>query len=133
MNNIDRFNDCAGRLLSFLYENFPRKTDLDFFEWLGKEVFEPGDDELEFCTATLEWLADAGYIAVGTFHTQGAAKVTLTVKGLEALKAVPAGLQGKGGIGDALVRATKEGTAEMVRQLAARLFTEGFRLVASYV
>jgi len=133
MTNIKRFNDCTAKLLAFLYEHFPYKVDLDFYEWLGKDVFEAGDDDLEFCYATLEWLAEAGYVAVGTLHNSGAAKVTLTPKALEVLKVVPESLTAKRSIGDLLVEKVGEGALSAAGQLVSAAFTEGFKLMVKNV
>lgn len=133
MNNIQRFNDCTAKLLAFLYENFPYKVDLDFFEWLGKDVFEPDDDDFDFCYATLEWLQESGYVGVKSMHSQGAMGVTLTTKGLEVLKAVPDAVQVKRSIGDMLVEKVQEGAFSAAGQLISRALTEGFKLVSPYV
>lgn len=129
MSNIERFNDCTARLLAFLYERFPFKGNLDFHEWLGKDVFEPGDDALEFCSATLEWLKDSGYISIGTLHIQGASNVALTAKGLEVLKAVPESITAKSSIGAALIERVRGGAFSAAGKLVEVAFTEGFKLM----
>ncbi|MEW6647181.1 MAG: hypothetical protein AB1450_08290 [Pseudomonadota bacterium] len=129
MTNIDRFNECAAKLFSRLYAEFPKPCGVNYFEFLGKDVFEAGDDELEFCRATLEWLENAGYITVDAHSNDCAYNVVLTAKGLETLKAVPDSLKGKGSIGDAMVAAVKAGSIEMAKQLASKAFTEGFKLI----
>ncbi|CAH6795036.1 Serine phosphatase RsbU, regulator of sigma subunit [Vibrio chagasii] len=35
MNNIQKFDELVAMLLAHLYENFPRRTEIDAFEFLG--------------------------------------------------------------------------------------------------
>ena len=128
MNNIDRFNECSAKLFAALYKAFPKPFDIDYFEWLGKEVFEAGDDELEFCDATVRWLDEAGYIQVKAYSNDSAYNVVLSAKGLEALKVVPDSLRGKGSIGDALVNAVNDGMMAAAQQIVVKALTESFKL-----
>lgn len=129
VNNIDRFNECTAKLFASLYSAFPQPLDVDFFEWLGKEVFEVGDDELEFCGATVKWLEEAQYIRVKTYSGSSVYGLVLTAKGLEVLKVVPDSINNKGSLGDALVDAMKKGMTSAGSKIVAKVFTEGFTLL----
>nr|VFJ42975.1 MAG: hypothetical protein BECKFM1743A_GA0114220_1000332 [Candidatus Kentron sp. FM]VFJ43705.1 MAG: hypothetical protein BECKFM1743C_GA0114222_1000332 [Candidatus Kentron sp. FM]VFK05692.1 MAG: hypothetical protein BECKFM1743B_GA0114221_1000332 [Candidatus Kentron sp. FM] len=136
MNNISRFNECTGKILAKLYEEFPIKTDLEYKEWLKEDENLNDKNTQEFCRATIEWLEESGYIIVyGKYYYDMANKVILTQKGLEALRAIPESLeegQKRRNIGEALVAAMKEkapgATEWAVEQLSSRLFTESLKL-----
>ena len=67
MDNIDKFNGHATKILAKLYESFPETTSLDCREFVygivpaenvhADELQEATmDPEIRFCAAALEWL-----------------------------------------------------------------------------
>lgn len=130
MSNIERFNDCAARLFAMLFENFPFRVDLQYVKWLTNE--HEGDithDDLALCQATVEWLAEAGYITVGSYTRHMATRVSLTPKGLEVLKAVPESLDSRQSVGDALLDYAKGVGAKTSQSLMSTALTEGFKIM----
>ncbi|MEQ9132643.1 MAG: hypothetical protein RJQ08_08380 [Salinisphaeraceae bacterium] len=131
--NIELFNQHAALILSELYRAFPLRQHIEYrILVLGENPSEPNVTETPEVTpieehvydATVDWLSDAGYINLVGNARRGNA--TLTSKGLETLKAVPATLQGNVSIGDQLVDATKSGTSAAAADIVAKGLTHGF-------
>lgn len=132
MSNIDLFDEHAARIFAALYEAFPVRVSVAAADLLGFDV-DPEDPVAEIplsvqvYEATVQWLAEAGYIYLDGNATRGVA--TLTPKGLEVMKAVPETVRGHGSLGDALVAAVRSGGAAAGKELVSRGITEAYRLV----
>jgi len=113
--NIQEFNTTAGLIFAQLYRAFPVAQDVDrksiakvmgvVGENWGGHKLPSGRSFSEMLAYTNNWLAFEGYIHVSGSHP--AERVTLTEKGLAAMKAVPAGL--KDSLGSELRKATERG------------------------
>lgn len=136
MSNIDLFDEHAAAVFAELYEHFPlrRPITAEAIIGIGIDPYNPPPKvphALRVYDATVEWLAESGYIALEGNARQGVA--TLTMKGLEVMKAVPASLQGHGSLGDALVSTVRSGGAAAGKELISLGLTQAFRLMAQGV
>ncbi|MBR8336395.1 hypothetical protein KDW69_32630 [Burkholderia ambifaria] len=137
--NIDKFNEVTGQALAKLYQNFPVTLSLGAFNMLegGKDACYDSSSftgaaltpQAEFVMATLDWLAEAGYIRYKDKHDIGFSDVVLTAAGLELLNAVPDALQGgKEPMGARLVAAMRAGTAHVLGTVAKQVLSKGVEL-----
>ena len=124
--NIELFDEYTARILSRLYERFPVKCPLDVGEITGHtETDEFGtivapdgraSKEAEIARATIEWLADTGYLrAENASLPFGYASCVLTARGLELLKATPRSVSLKETLGDRLVRLVRDGSMDLAK------------------
>ena len=136
MSNIDRFDEYAAVVLGRPYERFPVKTDLDVRRITGHTgtngfgaVCAPDgreSREAEIAWATIEWLADTGYLRTAAstapvrFHG-----CVLTAEGLKLLKAVPGSVRAAETAGDQIVRFVREGALGLARDLVRGLLAPG--------
>lgn len=128
-SNIERFDELTGQVLAKLYAEFPMpirlKPDKFVDSWcVTDEILDMpvASQETKFFTATVVWLAEAGYLRYHELdQTQlyGFSDSVLTAKGLELLKAVPDSL------GDSF--------GERLRDAAAVEGREGLRALVSQV
>ena len=136
MTNIELFDRYAAAIFGELYESFPIKTDIDARKISGHaETNEYGaicdstgrrSKEAEIAYATIEWLADTGYVrAKDKLYPFGYSQCVLTAEGLRLLKAVPDSVQIKTTVGDKLVRLLKEGSIEMAKDVVRSLLGGG--------
>lgn len=117
MNNPDKFDYYCGVLFAKLYESFPvaiSTADIDEFE---------DEEDFQIIVATLTWLQkngliDGEFVMAGTMYN-----VTPTLHGLSLLKMLPASLESKESIGEALAGAVKNKTPDLVIELVKTLFT----------
>ena len=137
--NIDKFNEITGQALAKLYQNFPVPLSLGAFNLIegGKDAcydsssFTGADltPQAEFVMATLDWLAQAGYLRYQDKHNIGFSGVVLTPAGLNLLNAVPDALQGgKEPMGARLVAAMRAGTAHVLGTVANQVLSKGVGL-----
>lgn len=129
VSNIERFDELTGRVLAALYAAFPMPVALVPEKFVGKawgvDNFTGAlvaSEETEFFTATVTWLAEAGYLRyqeADSVKVSGYTGVVLTAKGLELLKAIPDSLGGSFG--------------ERLREAAAAEGREGLRALVSQV
>ncbi len=132
MKNMDLFNQYSAEIFSMLYLAFPEPIGLDALSISGhQEIDENGSPEKEakICKATIQWLADTGYLSFQDEYQYGAGDAVLTAKGLEVLKAVPGSLKNGGSIGDKIVTTLKGGAKETATALVKTALTEGFKLL----
>ena len=136
MRNIDLFNEYAARILGQLYEKFPVKDDLDVRSITGHtDVNEWGaicapdgreSKEAQVAYATIEWLADTGYIrADDRRYPFGFARCVLTAEGLRLLEATPESVQITETAGDKLVRLVKEEAIGLARDTVRAILSLG--------
>jgi hypothetical protein len=101
MENIDKFNGHAAKILAKLYSSFPETTSLDCREFvhgmvppenvLLNELQEATKDpQIRFCAAALQWLHETEYFKGDpAAHYVRIHRAVLTPKGLEAMAATP--------------------------------------------
>ncbi|OXS14894.1 hypothetical protein CGX12_11785 [Zobellella denitrificans] len=135
-SNIERFDQIVAQVLGDLYTSFPCPATLKatsyienalaYNDFLGAEVIT-GDGE--FFNNSLGWLAQAGYLRCSQIDAQLgiAGGVVLTAKGLEALRAVPASLEGKCSLGERLATQAKSSGADAIRSLVGEVIGAAVR------
>ena len=127
--NIELFDEYTALILSRLYEHFPVKCRLNVREITGHSdtdkfgviVAPDGREskEAEIARATIEWLADTGYLRAENASPPFAyMSCVLTARGLELLKATPQSVSLKETIGDKLVRLVGEGSMDLAKDAA---------------
>ncbi|MGR2990758.1 hypothetical protein [Vibrio vulnificus] len=147
MNNIEKFDKLVAELFANLYENFPRKVEIDIFEFLGIEYRHiglgdnPTQEELtsynsdcseaDFVLDTISWLIQSGFVyghvenSGGMFSTtKRGLDLTLTPKGLELLKLIPASVNTKESLGDKLVSTLESGAKDAGGKLVSEALTK---------
>ena len=86
MDNIKTFDLYVGKILAFLYTEFPCKCELNY-----KSDF--GEVNAKIMFATLIWLKDSGFIDFeSTINDDFIYNAILSPKGLELLKQKPQSL-----------------------------------------
>lgn len=135
MDNIDCFDDFVAAILADLYRAFPVPAFLDArtlsghleVNAFGAIVDENGNRSrrFEIAKATLDWLAESGYIRSTERLPYGHRNAVLTASGLHLLKAVPASLQQRESLGERLVRFVREGSLSLARETAKAVLAEG--------
>lgn len=97
--------------------------------FLGRGV---ATDETEFFAATVDWLAEAGYLRYQNRDPElvtGFTGAVLTAKGLELLKAIPDSLGGS--FGERLRDAAATEGREGLRALVSQVLGAGISLLSS--
>lgn len=105
--NIDDFNRGCALIMGRLYASFPKPIVVKAAE-LDDGPERPDQEALEVYGATMEFLAEEGYVRFGSktgpAHARLFMNVCLTSKGLAALNRSPEALAApKGTIGDRVV------------------------------
>ncbi|AMR77288.1 hypothetical protein [Cupriavidus nantongensis] len=138
--NIEKFDEIAGKIFAALYESFPVARKLD-----AKEFVEGGFDaayfvqertglhlrtkEGDFFESTIVWLTAAGYIqGVSKEREPRPHDIILTPKGLEVLKAVPGSLTNSPTLGERMLGATKAGGKEVMRAAVKEALSLGIKM-----
>lgn len=117
-------------MLGELYSTFPCPKFIDPAKYAPSHIpGEPLNEEAEFLNHTLKWLQQAGYILIGNLNlnTGGATGVVLTAKGLEALRAMPASLEGKASLGERLADQAKSSGGEGIKALVGEVIGAAVR------
>ncbi len=113
MNNIDKFNRLTAEILSKLYENFPRRIELEPDKDMDRE-------NRLFFIDTIRWLSDNGYLTYQSFDNFGNFfDVVLTEKGLMVLNSKPDIVKGKGTLGEYLKYVLKEGSVNAINEVVS--------------
>jgi len=110
--NIDDFNRGCALIMGRLYASFPKPVPINI-QYLDEGQDKPDGEALETYGATMEFLADEGYVRFGSKAGPESARlfmnVRLTSKGLAALNRSPESLNApKGTIGDRVVAWSKD-------------------------
>jgi hypothetical protein len=145
MNNIQKFDELVAVLLAHLYENFPRRTEIDAFEFLDiefehrsflddSEGFEEHTNkclEADFFLDTVLWLIDSGFLygkiqneVAGFYTSKKCIDITLSPKGLELLKLVPSSLDVSQSLGEKLVDTINKGAKDAGSKLVSEALTK---------
>ncbi|EOV2332324.1 hypothetical protein MRR18_31650 [Pseudomonas aeruginosa] len=146
MSNIEQFNFVTGQVLATLYEHFPKPIELNaevidvsIPEW--KQCERSGEmaatsvhpAEEVFFYHTVHWLAEAGYLAYkNTFFNYQFYGARLTPKGLEVLKAVPESLNQGQSFGESLMKASKDGSKELLKGVVSEALGIGARMLSTH-
>ncbi|KQB54453.1 hypothetical protein AQS70_07540 [Pseudomonas endophytica] len=142
VTNIDKFNDLAGKIFAELYERFPipctliareLATPTCTSEGNGLCLLELSNSDAEFFNATARWLIGSGYLngeILPDTHVSGA---ILTIKGLEALKAMPHCLTHGLSIRQRLAETMKEGSKETLKSVLAEEIALGAKLITPVI
>lgn len=155
MKNIDQFNFYVGCIFATLYESFPCRTQIDFYEIIGCEMVPESTDEtgartglylkdgkiqqlneeFDFLYETLSWLYQTGYLLgnVGISSFGRGATVTLSPKTLELLNISITSIDKKlaaksigDELSDAVNTAAKEKVIELTKNSLSYLFKRGW-------
>jgi len=113
MKNIEKFNKLTAQILTTLYENFPRKIDLE------PEKFDKNMDREGrlFFIDTVMWLAENGYISYKSLDNYGNFfMTTLTEKGLMVLNAKIDLIKDKQTFGEYLKYLLQEGSVNALNE-----------------
>ncbi|CAH1574428.1 hypothetical protein THOD04_160021 [Vibrio owensii] len=140
-DNYELFNEIAGKILTNLLVKIPMESSDSVGEVTGYrgccKTIEDAPHEWKVFRKTVFWLRDEGFLRFGiSDHSYGMQenyfrlpKATLTYKGLEALKSIPAPLDkdSTGSLADMLISGVKDGTkskiSEVTKQALSLLFT----------
>ena len=134
MENIERFDRTVGLIFAKLYKSFPERitlvcrdvTDYDGADISLEDVNNYWLNQSHF-KATMDWLIVAGFIwcrPPDDVPTSAYFDCCLSVKGLESLKATPAGLTGES-LGAQLQSAAKSGLLDTVKSLSGQALSVG--------
>lgn len=119
LKNIELFDLYAGKILAELYVSFPLKIDIDVCDMLEMKISEHDMSVPKECMIfndTLEWLKESGFVYYEECYTYAFRRVVLSAKGLEVLKATPASIKRKDGIGEQLRDVVATGKKEAIRR-----------------
>lgn len=135
MQNIDLFDQYTAQILAQLYAAFPVKQPLDARKLCGHSAMDEYgavlDDQgarskhFEVARATIEWLAETGYLRGGQMDKFGIDRAVLTALGLNVLKALPESLRMGDSTGDRLVRLVREGSFDIAKDLVKSALSTG--------
>lgn len=115
MDNIKTFDLYVGKILAFLYTEFPCKCELNY-----KSDF--GEVNAKIMFATLIWLKDSGFIDFeSTINDDFIYNAILSPKGLELLKQKPQSLEQKKSFGEWLSECASSSKDELIRRSASEL------------
>lgn len=129
-SNMDLFNEYTATIFAELYQAFPEVRPLDVGRLSGCKPDDYGviGKRGQVCAATIEWLAESGYIRLG-HRMDWTFPAVLTAKGLEILKATPASISQGKSAGESIVAAVKDGSMRTAVNLVSSALTEGFKLL----
>ena len=128
--NMELFNEFTAQVFAQLYQAFPEYAPLDAGRLSGCKPDDYGaiGRRGEICAATIQWLADSGFIRLG--ERQGwMFPAVLSAKGLETLKVTPTQLAPGKSAGERIVGAVAEGAMQTASNLVASALTQGFALL----
>ncbi|ADU96010.1 hypothetical protein Theam_0036 [Thermovibrio ammonificans HB-1] len=111
-------NEAILRILTTLYEAFPKPIDLN------PKTLDPdaGAEEREIYYELIIWLRDEGFIRCGSPTLSGVfRRAVLTLKGFAVLNAIPEALGERKSFGDYFKELLKEGSVNAINQ-AVSLF-----------
>lgn len=139
--NIDQFNEMTGAIFAYLFQRFPNPARIDStlidVEISPGELYDPikeigqggfydlselDKEKVAFFYNTAIWLARSGFIRYESTGWYGLNDVTLTLEGLELLKAVPQSLGPS--LGDQLIEAAKSGVTGKLKEVANELISK---------
>ncbi|VVE74760.1 hypothetical protein PCA31118_04837 [Pandoraea captiosa] len=120
-------------MLAALYNKFPKPCALlpgDFIEGGKAAVLDPDEftgaglmPDAEFFMDTVSWLEMSGFIAIKDRGQHYFSQCVLTAKGLVALNAFPASLQGDKSYGEQMRDAAKKGAKSVLSALTKEVIS----------
>ncbi len=114
IDNMDAFNEYASRIFDFLYDEFPKASEVH----LSRFLEDPEDrNRRDVFIGTMRFLKREGFLTYErmTAGTNGYAMVVLTAKGLAVLDAVPESIQGNQSFIKRIRTALRAGTGEAAK------------------
>ncbi|NMY38192.1 MULTISPECIES: hypothetical protein [unclassified Pseudomonas] len=142
VSNIDKFNDLTGKVFDELYTHFPMPCDLIAAQLMAPVPTAAGSDDCEleladhdaqFFLATVRWLIGSGFMNGEVIPTAQVTGAVLTVKGFEALKAMPHCLTHGHSIRERIAETMKEGSKETLKSLVAEEIAIGAKLITPVI
>lgn len=136
VTNIELFNGITGRLFALLYEKFPFYSDIDF-DSLSSELVEKSDyngawDVSELAEATVNWLAEAGYIWLKEPQAfEDPYTAVLSPKGFEVLKATPEVIDTTKTLGENIIELSKDKLGSAMNKAVELAISQGFKMMLS--
>jgi len=131
MDNIEAFDLTVAVILAKLYKQFPQKLSLEcdsFCEELDIPNYTK-EEKIKLCSATMTFLQENDFIVSNSKNNSIAyAYVSLTIKGLTALKSEPKSLSNNESIGKRLIRAIEDKSAGMIVHMAQSALSALFKL-----
>lgn len=131
MDNIEAFDITAATIFARLYKKFPEKDMITYELFCSELDIKDYTDEqkMKMCKATMTFLQENGFIISNSKSESNAwAYVSLTMKGLEALKSKPKTLSKEESIGKRLLRAVESGSTDIAVHLAQDALSALFKL-----
>lgn len=129
-DNIEAFDVTTAALFAKLYKSFPKKVQIECDRFCD-EMDIPGyskEEKESMCKHTMSFLKDNGFIITNSKDGSVAwAYVTLTMKGLAALKSQPKSLDEEESVGKRLVKAIETGSMDIAVHMAQNALTALFR------
>lgn len=124
MDNIKTFDLYVGKILAFLYKEFPCKCEFNY-----KSDF--GEVNARIMLATLEWLKDSGFIEFqSTINDDFIYSAILSAKGLELLKQKPKSIDKNISFGEWLVSSANSAKDEVIRKSAGEVLSYSLGFLA---
>ena len=142
VSNIDKFNHLTGRVFDELYTQFPMPCDLIAAQLMAPVPTAAGSDDCvqkladpdaQFFLATVRWLIGSGFMSGEVIPTAQVTGAVLTVKGFEALKAMPHCLTHGHSIRERIAETMKEGSKETLKSLVAEEIAIGAKLITPVI
>lgn len=130
MDNIEAFDVVTATIFARLYKKFPQKDFIEcdsFCEKLDIANYDL-EQKKDLCRATMTFLQENGFIISSSKSESMAwSYVSLTLKGLEALKSKPKTLSNEESIGKRLIKAVESGSADVAVHMAQNALSAIFK------
>ena len=131
MKNIEIFDRMTVVIFAKLYKNFPHKINIEcdmLEDSLGITI--PKDEQKAYCASTLNFLAENGFIVIGSKTISGAfVHVGLTMQGLYSLKQpVPKSIETDEDIGSRMVSKVSDGMVDTAFGMLSSVLMKGIGL-----
>jgi len=131
MDNIEAFDYIVAKIFAKLYSKFPQKLTIDcdsFCEEL--EIIDyTHEEKIKLCGATMIFLQENDFIiSRSPNNSTGFSYVSLTMKGLSALKSEPQSLKNNESIGKKLIKAVESGSTDLAVHMAQNILNVLFKL-----
>lgn len=127
----DFYND-AGRILAWLYNNFPRPVTVWMVDICGpdeQDEYGLHSNRYISCYGTMLWLKEEGFLRYGDVEKQDAFNhCVLTQRGFSLLSGITEQLDGQPAPANAIRDAIKEGSSTMMEQTIRALIERNHQL-----
>ena len=142
VSNIDNFNNLTGKIFDDLYTHFPMPCDLIAAKLMPPATTPEGNDDcllklpdndVQFFLASVRWLIGSGFLNGEVTPSGQVTGAVLTIKGFEALKAMPHCLTHGHSIRERIAETMKEGSKETLKSLVVEEIAMGAKLITPVV